>query len=491
MTEKKNRRKKRLWQGVFVSAVSAVTIVFVIIGLLFWLRPTRSYVEKRDLAKLPTLTLDGLWNGDFFDKVSTWYSETYPARDALLTAHSNLEQAYGIRTTTIVNQSNAKGDEIPDAGTTVAPAPLIVDDGSDKTDASAETQASASSGTSAAASSEKAQEDPSGTSAGTSAVASSAATSSAAAEEPAQTEDHAITVTPETAGEILIANGTGFEMFYFNQAGSDAYASMVNTVRSKLPASTTVYDIIVPNSSGVCLSEDVQKQVGVSDQKKAIDYTYSRIDPSVKTVPTFDTLKSHNGEYIFFRTDHHWTQLGAYYTYRDFCKAKGITPHEKSEYKTASYPDFLGSFYSSSGQSPALAANPDTVEVFIPIATNTFTFTSKDGKQTKWNIVRDVSGYKSGQKYSAFIGGDQPFSVIDNPNISDGTSCVLIKESYGNAFAPFLTDHYDKVYIVDYRYYKDDLTAFVKENNVTDVILLNNDQFLLVKRSADINALFK
>ena len=102
-----------------------------------------------------------------------------------------------------------------------------------------------------------------------------------------------------------------------------------------------------------------------------------------------------------------------------------------------------------------------------------------------------MSDYKSGQKYSAFIAGDQPFSVIDNPNISDGTSCVLIKESYGNAFAPFLTDHYDKVYIVDYRYYKDDLTAFVKDNNVTDVIFLNNDQFLLVKRSADMNALFK
>ena len=145
MTDKRAKRKKRLWQGVFVSAVGAVTIVFVIIGLLFWLRPTRSYVEKRDLAKLPALTLDGLWNGDFFDKVSTWYSETYPARDALLTAHSNLEQAYGIRTTTIVNQSNAKGDEIPDAGTTVAPAPLIVDDGNDKPDASAETQAAASS----------------------------------------------------------------------------------------------------------------------------------------------------------------------------------------------------------------------------------------------------------------------------------------------------------------------------------------------------------
>ncbi len=474
MIDKRERKKRKLWQGIFLSAVGAAVIVFAVIGLMFWARPTRSYVEKRDLASLPKLTMEGLWNGDYFDKVSTWYSETYPARDALLTAHSNLEQAYGIRTMTIVNQANAKGDDIPDANTGVAPAPLIVDDKTSAAKTSAETSSATSQKT-----------EPSGTSQATSSA------SSAAPEEPAQTEDHAITVTPETAGEILIADGTGFEMFYFNQAGSDAYASMINTVRSKLPASTTLYDIIVPNSSGICLSEDVQKQVGVSDQKKAIEYTYSRIDPSVKTVPTFESLKNHNGEYIYFRTDHHWTQLGAYYTYRDFCKAKGITPHNKTDYQTAAYPDFLGSFYSSSGQSPALAANPDTVEVFIPIATNTFTFTTKDGTQTKWDIVHDVSDYKSGQKYSAFIAGDQPFSVIDNPNISDGTSCVLIKESYGNAFAPFLTDHYDKVYIVDYRYYKDDLTAFVKDNNVTDVIFLNNDQFLLVKRSADMNALFK
>ena len=128
MTDKIERKKRKLWQGIFLSAVGAVVIVFAIIGILFWMRPTRSYVEKRDLAKLPALTLEGLWNGDYFDQVSTWYSETYPARDALLTAHSNLEQAYGIRTLTIVNQANAKGDDIPDAGTGVAPAPLIVDD---------------------------------------------------------------------------------------------------------------------------------------------------------------------------------------------------------------------------------------------------------------------------------------------------------------------------------------------------------------------------
>lgn len=62
---------------------------------------------------------------------------------------------------------------------------------------------------------------------------------------------------------------------------------------------------------------------------------------------------------------------------------------------------------------------------------------------------------------------------IDNPDINDGSACILIKESYGNAFAPFLVDHYDKVYIVDYRYSSADLTALVKEQTSCDVIFAN------------------
>jgi len=84
--------------------------------------------------------------------------------------------------------------------------------------------------------------------------------------------------------------------------------------------------------------------------------------------------------------------------------------------------------------------------------------------EKKWNIINDVSDYAPGVKYSCFIGGDNPFSWINNPDITDGSSCVVIKESYGNAFVPFLVDHYQMVYVVDYRYYEDNLIDFVKEN---------------------------
>ena len=309
--------------------------------------------------------------------------------------------------------------------------------------------------------------------------ASSSSASFSFPEDPVQDKDYALDVVPVETGSIYVYGDTGYERFYYTAKGCEEYASMVNNVKAKLPETTDVYAIVVPNSAGIMLTESAQKKMGSDDQKKAIDYTYSLMDDSVKTVETFDTLKNHNGEYLFFRTDHHWTQLGAYYVYRQFCKAKEIMPHDKSEYESHSYPGFVGSLYNYSGKDAALQSNPDTVEVFVPLSTNELTYGSGTGK-----IVPSNASY-------GFIAGDQPLVTIDNPKNSDGTSCVLVKESYGNAFAPFLTDHYDKVYVVDYREYEGDLTQFVKDNNVNDVIFLNNDEFLLVKSAQEMGSMFK
>ena len=101
-------------------------------------------------------------------------------------------------------------------------------------------------------------------------------------------------------------------------------------------------------------------------------------------------------------------------------------------------------------------------------------YVDKNGKEVKWNIVSDVSGWGTSTKYSAFIGGDNPLVKITNPELKDGSACVVIKESYGNAFVPFMVDHYNYVYVIDYRYYKGKLKDFVTENKVKDVIFINN-----------------
>ena len=98
------------------------------------------------------------------------------------------------------------------------------------------------------------------------------------------------------------------------------------------------------------------------------------------------------------------------------------------------------------------------------IATNEMTMINQQGKKMKYMVIQP------GNTYSVFIAGDEPWEEIDNPDKNDGSACVLIKDSYGDAFAPFLVDHYDKTYIVDFRYYKDDLTQMIKDDKIKDVI---------------------
>ena len=236
----------------------------------------------------------------------------------------------------------------------------------------------------------------------------------------------------------------------------------------------TVYDIVVPISTGIYLDEKLQEELGCSDEQAAIQYIYDNMDKKVVTIDAFTALKNHSDEYLYFRTDHHWTALGAYYAYSQLMKEKGITPTSLGEYETMVFDDFIGTLYAASNQTPSLAENPDVVTAYIPLATNKMTYTDVDGNVVDYDIIYDVSDWNSDSKYNCFIAGDQPFEEIHNPNMNDGSSCVVIKESFGNAFVPFLVDHYENVYVVDYRYYPEGLTTLIQERNIKDVIFINN-----------------
>ena len=134
---------------------------------------------------------------------------------------------------------------------------------------------------------------------------------------------------------------------------------------------------------------------------------------------------------------------------------------------------FKGSFYTQSGIN-SLAEHPDNLIAYKPFSTNRIEFINRDNDYTEYNIVTDVSNWNATSKYSAFIGGDNPYSVINNPQVTDGSTCLIVKESYGNAIAPFVTENFQTVYIVDYRYYKGTVSQLVEENNIDTVLLLNN-----------------
>ena len=266
---------------------------------------------------------------------------------------------------------------------------------------------------------------------------------------------------------------------------------MLNAVSDELAAvGIRTFSILPPTSFAVNLGQEVQAEMNCSDETAAIEYTYSMIGANVIPVRVMDAMIRHNAEYLFFGTDHHWTQRGAYIAYREWCAAAGLTPHELTDYPSTSFPGFLGLFYIYSDYSETLAANPDTVEAWIPIATNELTVSTAEGEEYAYNVVADVSAGEAGSKYSAFLGGDAALCTIHNPSLSDGSACILIKDSFGNAFAPFLVDHYETVYVIDYRYMTGNLIPFAQAQGVKDVIILTNVDEILQSSSEAIQALF-
>ena len=179
------------------------------------------------------------------------------------------------------------------------------------------------------------------------------------------------------------------------------------------------------------------------------------------------------GKAVWYRTDHHWTTLGAYYAYTQYAAAAGLTPHTLDQFERVEYPGFLGTYYSSSGIT-SLAANPDTVIAYRPMGTNKMKMTMPDGTVYDWYVVNDVSDYASSVKYGCFAGGDQPYNEVENPAITDGSACLVIKDSYGNAFIPFLVDHYQYLYWVDFRYYKGSIYDLVEQKGIRDVVVVQN-----------------
>lgn len=454
--EELRRRTKRANQRT-VTFFMVFLYLFTLISLIIPLRPTYSDLEQRNLTKFPTPTLATISNGAFFEGVNTWFADTFPFREQFLKLETGVTGLYGVKTSQVVGDVK-QGDDIPDA-------PMTPDDSDSSADASGDASSSG----------------------GTSSSGDASASTPADSNQTKPKDDDSDATIPEldknakseTLGAVLVIDDAAYEYFNFDQKAANSYIKMMNKTAKKLKGKANLYDLIVPTSMDVCVPDSVRKGLNTSSQEKAIEYIFGSMGDGVHSIKVLDTLIKHNadGEYVYFRTDHHWTALGAYHAYERFCEASGQTAASLDSFKKVTYKNFHGSFYRDT-KSNALKNHPDKIVAYIPPSTNSIAITNMDGSKMDWNIITDVSTWNSTAKYSTFIGGDNPFSVVKNPNVKNGKSVMLIKESFGNAFAPFLVENYENVYIVDYRYIKNvdqrSLTQMVDKYKIDDVLFVNN-----------------
>lgn len=428
--EQAEERARSPYYDWLLKAFAIVLATGLVLGLLLFLRPTVSASENRTLTQFPQFTWDSFLSGDWTKGISTWYSDTYPFRDQLIALDQSFNSLFGINTDTQMYGGVTKTDAIPDSGSTDADA------------------------------------------------ASSAEKEPAKLPQDYNASDLENAVEGQVTEGLYVKDGAAYAGYGFTKEAATTYADAINTAHDALDGTTQVYSILVPNNSAVLLSDDELKAMGGSDQGQAINYYYSLYKDGVRTIDTLDTLKQHKDEYLYFRTDHHWTSLAAYYVYQKFCESKGIDAQDIADFKEVDFSGFLGSYYTKLN-TPAMKQNPDTVQAWIPQDTNKMTYTDSSGNTVDWNVIRkDVKDWAANSKYSCFIGGDQPWAEIHNPKIDDGSSCLVLKESYGNSFVPWLVDHYQTVYIADFRYTTVNVADFCKEHNVNDLIVINNIQII-------------
>lgn len=181
------------------------------------------------------------------------------------------------------------------------------------------------------------------------------------------------------------------------------------------------------------------------------------------------TLNAHKDEYIFYRTDHHWTTLGAYYAYAALAEGMGLEPMPLSSFdRQVVSQEFFGTTFSSSG---VRWLEPDTMEFFVPQEAATVT-NYFDGTPTEGQLY-DLTKLEEKDKYSAFLGGNKPLTVVkSNVAPADAPKLMLIRDSYADSMAPFLCYHFSEIHLVDPRYYKTSMAQYVKDNAIDQVLVM-------------------
>ena len=268
-----------------------------------------------------------------------------------------------------------------------------------------------------------------------------------------------------------------YEQYGFYAAGLKRVAGQISAGAEAVAGKANVYAITVPNRLGAVLSyADFSRFCSsAKNETEAIAYAYDAMGSAVHTVDAVSELRFHNTEYIYFRTDHHWTALGAYYAYCAWAKSAGLTPVPLSDFDSFDMPGHLGMFYGLCGNPSVMKQNPDTVTAYVPRSSISVEIMETSGSTHAGELVYDFSS--SAYKYGAFLGGDHPLTTITNNDIADDSACLLVKDSYGNPFSVYLTQHYHTVYVIDYRYYKSvyghlTFSRFADERGVSDIIVL-------------------
>ena len=429
-----------------------LTAVGMFVFLNFLPRSTVSSLEKRELKSFPTFSPEALRSGEYTTSVSSWYSDTEPYRDYWMAMSMDLKKARALQIAPAEEQiAFIAGDDMPDAE--------LAEDFEMISDSDYESA---------------------------SVVADSASVTADGAEKVAESENiaqNAAAANGKITNQGIIIVGAAPSaralMMYFGKNGGEQYAKVVNTYQEKF-TDVQVYCMIVPTAVEFYCPEKVKSRV--QSEEATIENLYAHLMPEVKPIRLIPELKQHTEEAIYLRTDHHWSPLGAYYAAREFCKVAGVHVPDLSEFEERVTHSFVGTMYGFT-QDVSIKRSPEDFVYYEPKNveyTTTYTNYSIDENYPVTAEHKPYTGkfffhYRdgSGAAYSTFMGGDCKITRVVT-STKNGRRVLILKDSFGNALPGYLFGSFEEVHVIDGRYFKKNMVAYVSQYGITDIVFANN-----------------
>lgn len=226
--------------------------------------------------------------------------------------------------------------------------------------------------------------------------------------------------------------------------------------------------ILVPDAACV-LSDRLPWLASVEDQNQMISMAQQSLGDSVTWVDAASALNKHKREKIYYLTDHHWTSLGAFYTFQEAAPALGIEEDVSDKFLSYTVSDsFNGVLASESG---ACLGTEEKIDIYVPREGDDDVIVNYVNESRRTTSLYDSSKLETKDQYGVFLGGNT--SLIDIRTVSTSQKRLLVvKDSFANSFIPFLAPYYREIVVVDPRYYSGTIEDIMDAYRITDALFL-------------------
>lgn len=275
--------------------------------------------------------------------------------------------------------------------------------------------------------------------------------------------------------EVLLGKGVnngvykGDDGYLFKKPGVYEEEILLENIKAMKNLSTYLEDkltMIISPPSSMVLEEKLPDFVNVDEEKAYYQFILDELKTS-QVVPVFEKLQEHDQEEIYFRTDHHWTQYGAYLAYEELMHSISLKPVDNALFSVQKIQGFQGTLYSR------FRGSFIKEEDFVFYESEKYDYIVEyiaEERMEKEILFKE--NLENRDKYKLYLDGNYPLIRIRNPHAEQEEKVLVIKDSFANAMVPYLAESFTEVHYMDLRYNNTSLKEYMEKEGFTRVILL-------------------